>query len=115
MRGRLHNMTLIKPTDVDAEVKQLVTVSIKLLKRAILGVERLVVRLEQDDFDAGNDVKAKSSNLTNAAIALMKEHQRVVDESKKLSGIDTDFAVDMQSARDEIGSRLARLRSAGED
>ena len=115
MRGRLHNMTLIKPTDVDAEVKKLVTVSIKLLKRAILGMESLVVQIEEGDLVVETNTKTTSSNLTNAAIALMKEHQRVVDESKKLSGIDGDFAIDMQSARDEIGSRLARLRSAGED
>ena len=108
-------MTLIKPTDVDAEVNELVTVSIKLLKSAILGMDGLVARLEQGELAAGDDAKGKSSNLTTAAITLMKEHQRVVDESKKLSGIDGDFAIDMQSARDEIGSRLARLRSSGED
>ena len=107
-------MTFKKPTDVDAEVKELVTVSINLLRRAILGMEGLIVRMEEGEIEAGTNAKGTASNLTSAAITLMKEHQRVVDESKKLSGIVGDFAIDMQGARDEISSRLARLRGAGE-
>jgi len=105
-------MALTHMLDPKATQDDLVAVAEDLLKEAVL---RLQTQLTEPGPLAPTDVKTAkiaAAEIREGAILLLKERNRVADERRKRTGAGADYALDFEAARDEIGRRLACLRSA---
>lgn len=112
MRGRLHTMTLIKPFDDGTAVDENLALAEALFKEAGAILGNLLLKVRQEDEAAIGRVKTAVKELSDGWKMAMAERNRVADERRKERGIVGDYALDFDAARDEIGSRLARLRAA---
>ena len=106
-------MALITPFN-DAEPDECLAVAEELFKDAGLALAELTKKIKRHEVDAGRAAKAALSEVMTGYQMAMKERNRVAEDRRKGSGIVGDYAVDFDTARDEIGRRLACLRAAGD-
>lgn len=70
-------------------------------------------RVSEGDLGEAQGAIRAVKDLRAALQMVMDERTRVEKLRKQVAGVVHDYAVDLDSARDEIGRRLARLRDAG--
>jgi len=114
-RLALRNMTLIKPFGDDGATDECLAVAEELLQEAGLALAEFTRKIRRREPVTGRDAKPVIGELAAATRLVMTERNRVADERRKDRGVVHDFAIDFEAARAEIGSRLARLREAGDD
>ncbi|MEM8581255.1 MAG: hypothetical protein AAGF50_08680 [Pseudomonadota bacterium] len=84
------------------------------IHHAIAQLERIA---DSDATDRINktELQRQLKDLREVTMTVIREEARVADECRKLSGELAPGSLDLDAARAEIGSRLARLRDAGDD
>jgi hypothetical protein len=85
----------------------------ELLQDVAEEIARLIHRVKQGEFDALKPLPGTLKSLRDVLLMVIEERGRVEKLRKQVSGTVGNRELDFQSARDEIGSRLARLRDAG--
>lgn len=84
----------------------------KQLSELRTGLEEMYVRIKNGEFgELKNAMKATSEIRQWLKIAIEAEAQ-IARRQKKELGIASGYALDLDKAREQIGSRLARLRRA---
>jgi hypothetical protein len=76
-------------------------------------IARLVRKAKRGEFEEIRAIPGQVKQLREVFELVMVERGRVEKLRKQVAGIVGPGALDFQSARDEIGRRLARLRDAG--
>ncbi|MDJ0627307.1 MAG: hypothetical protein QNJ44_03525 [Rhodobacter sp.] len=107
-------MTLIKPIDDGTAVDETLAVAEALFKEAGAILGTLLNKVRQEDDEAIGKARIAVKELSEAWKIAVMERNRVAEERKKARGVAGNFAIDFDAARAEIGSRLARLRAAGD-
>lgn len=83
------------------------------LQDAAEQLSRLIERIKAGAYSETDDVQARLRDLWKAVQAVVIGRDRFGQLCKQTAGAVGTGPLDFQSARDEIGSRLARLRDAG--
>ena len=78
--------------------------------RAIRALGELVQRVESGELVGKNEAQQTASDLRKAMQTYFDERKKVEEQHRRNTGIVHAFALDFDAARNEIGSRLARLR-----
>ncbi len=84
-----------------------------LFREAAEDLAKVIHRVKSGDFAAAKAVPGALGNLRAAFHIVQEERGRFEKRCKQLAGSVGAGALDLHAARDEIGSRLARLRDAG--
>ena len=84
-----------------------------LLKDYAQEIARLIEKAKQGEFDEVRAIPANVKQLREVFQLVQEERGRVEKLRKQVAGIVGTGELDFQSARDEVGRRLARLRDAG--
>jgi hypothetical protein len=85
----------------------------ELLKDIAEEIARLLEKAKRGEFDELRALPGYVRQLREVFQLVQEERSRVEKLRKQVAGIVGTGELDFQSARDEIGSRLARLRDAG--
>ena len=83
------------------------------LKDIATEIARLLEKAKRGEFDELRALPSYVKQLREVFQLVQEERSRVDKLRKQVAGIVGAGALDFQSARDEVGSRLARLRGAG--
>lgn len=105
-------MTLITPVGGDGTTQDLLAVAEEQFHRVIEAVSRKLKSMDDLDQGAAKETAALSRELSKALSIAMEERARVEKFRRTQAGVVNDYALDFDSARDEIGRRLARIRDA---
>lgn len=105
-------MTLISPLGSDQAAQEVLADAEEHYRRTIRALSQII-----DDVSAGQMARAKElkgalGDLGKATQTAFDERARVEKRIRSEAGIINDYALDLDSARDEIGRRLACLRDA---
>ena len=84
-----------------------------LLKECAEEIARLLDRVKHGEFEALRAIPVAAKELREVFQMVQEERSRVEKLRKQVAGLVGTGELDFQSARDEIGRRLARLRDAG--
>ncbi len=91
----------------------LVDQAMGLLGEIIAEINAAMVRLKRNQIDELKDATRSCRDLRQALLLVFEERAKVAKLDKQDAGVAYDYALDLDAARDEICSRLARLRDAG--
>ncbi|MFC7705007.1 hypothetical protein ACFQXB_12445 [Plastorhodobacter daqingensis] len=106
-------MTVLVPVNEAGSSEAMLSEAL-LLYRTAAEVFALVIEEARDgDARTARDAQLYAKEFQKALQTAMQERQKVEQLRRQDAGIAYDYALDFQSARDEIGRRMARLRSAG--
>lgn len=72
----------------------------------------IIEEIGQGKTDRAGKLRGVLSELRKVSVAMMEEARNVEDLRRKLVGNVHQPAFDLAAARDEIGSRVARIRAA---
>lgn len=86
-----------------------------LCREAAIDLHRAIGEIRKGNLGEAKSATALIRDLRAAFQLAMEERARVEKYRKQEAGIVNDYALDLDAARVEIGSRLARLRDAGGD
>jgi hypothetical protein len=84
-----------------------------LLKDYALEIARLLEKARRGEFEELRAIPANVKQLREVFQLVQEERSRVEKLRKQVAGLVGTGELDFQSARDEVGRRLARLRDAG--
>jgi hypothetical protein len=76
-------------------------------------IARLLQKAKRGEFDEIKALPGQIKQLREVFQLVQEERSRVEKLRKQVAGLVGTGELDFQSARDEIGRRLARLRDAG--
>ncbi|WP_273248158.1 hypothetical protein [Sediminimonas qiaohouensis] len=79
------------------------------MKADLLSLQR---RITSGDFDALKDGTKVTREIRQWLKLALETEIRLEERRKQHDGIVNQYAIDFEEARDQIGSRLARLRTA---
>ncbi|MDJ0859384.1 MAG: hypothetical protein QNJ03_09910, partial [Dinoroseobacter sp.] len=84
------------------------------IHHAIAQLEQIA---ERDAFEriSKTELQRQLKDLREVTMTVIREEARIAEECRKLSGELSSGTYDLDAARTEIRSRLARLREAGGD
>lgn len=106
-------MTLITPNDgEDASSELMLSVTQEHFQRAVGKLNGLINKWEAGEFDAPVDAQRVVRDASALLVLALKERERLEEHRRKKAGVVHDYAIDFGSARDEIGRRMALLRTA---
>ncbi len=83
------------------------------LERAALKLSQVIDEVEAGKFEQVTEAKKATDMLLGFVRLLMEERNKVDKLRKSVAGAVGAGALDFDTARDEIGRRLALLRDAG--
>lgn len=114
---RVQQDMTIEISQGDGTAAELLAVTDRILSQSALALGRAVSGLgELDEAQAGEKAKAALQavkDFRNAYQIAMDERTRVDKLRRQVAGDAGSGALDLETARDEIGRRLACLRNAG--
>ena len=84
-----------------------------LLKEIAEDIARLLAQAKRGEFDGLKGLPGHVKQLRDVFLMVQDERGRFEKLRKQVAGIVGTGELDFQSARDEVGRRLARLRDAG--
>jgi hypothetical protein len=84
-----------------------------LLRECAEEIARLLDKVKRGEFDELKALPGNVKQLRDVLVVIQEERTRVAKLRKQVAGIVGAGELDFQSARDEVGRRLARLRDAG--
>lgn len=84
-----------------------------LLKDYAEEIARLIEKARRGEFDELRAIPGNVKQLREVFQLVQEERSRVEKLRKQVAGLVGTGEHDFQSARDEVGRRLARLRDAG--
>jgi len=105
-------MTLNEPNGGSGEPEEFLLAAERHFHRILQQVEGAIVRLEGTEAAAAKEAASIVRDLNKAAQTVFDERSKVEKLRKQTAGVVHDFALDFDAARDEIGRRMALLRSA---
>ncbi len=103
----------IKVTVGEGEPVDLADFTESLFRSYAEDIDRVLRKIERGEFDELKVLPGQVKQLREVYQLVQEERGRVEKLRKQVAGIVGTGTIDFQSARDEIGSRLARLRDAG--
>lgn len=108
----IDRMTLITPDEDQGNSTELLSIAQDHFERLAGALNRAVVAVEDGQADTAKEAQGLARDLSKSLQSVMEERVRVEKLRRQNAGIVHDFAIDFESARDEIRRRLARLRAA---
>ncbi len=86
----------------------------RLYEEAVIELERTMAALKAGEFQEVKSAQEAIRSLRATALAVLQERGKVDQLRKQIAGhVGAGGALDLESARAEIGRRLACLRGAG--
>ena len=84
-----------------------------LYDMVVADVHAAILKIQAGEIEAKSATQAVRE-MRQLLLLVLEERSKVAKLSKQHEGIAYDYALDLDAARAEIGSRLARLRDAGD-
>jgi hypothetical protein len=112
MRGRFNHMALITPFRDEGTAAGLLEVANAHYQDALEALEIVKLHLKEGTDLSPAEIAKAAADFRRATQTLFEERKRLEDQRRKEAGVVHDFGLDLDAARDEIGSRLDRLRAA---
>lgn len=107
-------MTMITPIGGDEAARAVLDAAEQHFARTIAALNDIIEEVNAGRTSRARELKAALGDLGKAAQTAFDERARVEKRIRTDAGIVSDYALDLDAARDEIRRRLARLRdSAG--
>lgn len=106
-------MTEMKSIGSDGSPADILTVTEQHLARSVDDLNRVINQIKAGDTSHAKEVSGIVTLLGKALQSALDERVRVEKLRRQDAGIVTDYALDFDAARDEVGRRLACLRAAG--
>ena len=106
-------MTMIYPTLGDGNSEEVFSEAQQTFHRATRALNKLVDQLDVGELTNGGEAGRLLKELKQALQTALQERERLEQKARTDAGIVSDYAVDFDAARSEIGRRLACLRAAG--
>ena len=95
------------------EPVDLLGVTENLLREYAEEIARLLDKAKRGELDELKAIPGNVKQLRDVLVVIQEERSRVDKLRKQVAGLVGAGELDFQSARDEVGRRLARLRGAG--
>ena len=104
----------VRFTGDGAEPDSVLWVTERLYEEAVIELERTMNALKAGEFSEVKAAQAAIRDLRETAQHVLRERGKVDQLRKQIAGhVGAGGALDLESARAEIGRRLACLRNAG--
>ena len=104
----------VRFTGDGAEPDSVLGVTERLYEEAVIELERTMNALKAGEFSEVKAAQAAIRDLRETAQHVLRERGKVDQLRKQIAGhVGAGGALDLESARAEIGRRLACLRNAG--
>ncbi|WP_374432310.1 hypothetical protein [Tabrizicola sp.] len=104
----------VRFTGDGAEPESVLGVTERLYEEAVIELERTMNALKAGEFSEVKAAQAAIRDLRETAQHVLRERGKVDQLRKQIAGhVGAGGALDLESARAEIGRRLACLRNAG--
>lgn len=106
-------MTLDRPGGDELSPEEILAVTERHFQRLLEMVDGVAEKVRQGDHAAVKDLQGLARDLHRSSQTLFDERAKVDKLRKQIAGVVHDYALDFDTARVEIGRRLACLRDAG--
>lgn len=107
-------MTLITPVGDDEPAADILAVAHRRYETAITEIDKALAAIKAGQFEETSQLSKLLGDLNKASNAAFDERARVETRQRREAGIVHEYALDFDQARDEIGRRLGRLRTAAD-
>jgi len=105
-------MTIITPVEGDGGSEEILLIAEKHFGRMLRRAEEIITLLEEEGSAVSKEATVRIRDLGKAMQTTLDERAKLEKLRKHTAGIVHEYALDFDAARDEIGRRMARLRSA---
>ncbi|WP_456388955.1 hypothetical protein [Profundibacter sp.] len=106
-------MTINTPLGDDAQSEEILLIAENHFGRMLRRADEIIAMLEQESSGVSKEASVCIRDLGKATQTAFGERANLEKLRKHNAGIVHDYALDFDAARDEVGRRMARLRSAG--
>ena len=105
-------MTINAPLGDDGNPEDILLIAENHFGRMLRRAEELIKMLNEEGTEVSKEAALRIRDLGKAMQSTLEERSRLEKLRKHTAGIVHDYALDFDAARDEIGRRMDRLRSA---
>lgn len=105
-------MTMNIPLGEDGSPEEILLIAEKHFGRMLRRAEDIIAMLEDEDSGVSKEAAVRIRDLGKAMQTTLDERSKLEKLRKYKAGIVHEYALDFDAARDEIGRRMDRLRSA---
>ena len=105
---------MITPEEGNGSSEEILLIAEKQFDRMLRRVEEIISTLDEENTEASKAAAGCVRDLSKAMHTAFGERANLEKLRKHNAGIVHDYALDFDSARNEIGRRMARLRDAGD-
>ncbi len=102
----------ISPVETGEDVGLYFDQAVELYRSGSTELTGIIREIGEGRTDRAKKLGSVLSELRKASMTMMEEARNVEDLRRKLVGNVHEHALDLAGARNEIGSRMARLRAA---
>ena len=107
-------MTMITPEEGDGSSEEILLIAKSHFDRMLRRAEEIITTLDEENTEVSKAAAGCVRDLGKAMQTIFGERATLEKLRKHNAGIVHDYALDFDAARDEIGRRMDRLRSAGD-
>ena len=107
-------MTDMTPMGEEPDPQRMLEIALQTFERAITALNDRVQALEQGELVEPKELKRLTADAGQAFRTAFDERKKLEEYRKKEAGELRAHELDFEAARNEIGRRLARLRTTGD-